>query len=212
MLQELEKLEANLGGVADLRRQPDAVFIVDLRKSSWRCASAPARRADHALVDTVRPGRGRLHHPRQQTRSGRSLIVRAIADGIAAGQGKVTEQELAAANGSGATAAAGEAGRYRRAAERARGRCRGGGARPGGGRDDRRRTVPAAHRRAAARRATAGARSRTERARSGAGRADREAPASPSRPPEPTARTEGGSVSTIAASLVKGSATSREPR
>ena len=29
---ELEKLEANLGGVADMRRQPDAVFIVDLRK------------------------------------------------------------------------------------------------------------------------------------------------------------------------------------
>ena len=29
---ELEKLNANLGGVADMRRQPDAVFIVDLRK------------------------------------------------------------------------------------------------------------------------------------------------------------------------------------
>src|SRR5215204_3677594 len=32
MLSELEKLEANLGGVADMRKQPDAVFIVDLRK------------------------------------------------------------------------------------------------------------------------------------------------------------------------------------
>ena len=29
---ELEKLEANLGGVADMRRQPEAVFIIDLRK------------------------------------------------------------------------------------------------------------------------------------------------------------------------------------
>jgi len=29
---ELEKLESNLGGVADMRRQPDAIFIVDLRK------------------------------------------------------------------------------------------------------------------------------------------------------------------------------------
>src|SRR6201995_5454384 len=29
---ELEKLETNLGGIADMRRQPDAVFIVDLRK------------------------------------------------------------------------------------------------------------------------------------------------------------------------------------
>src|SRR5204863_625523 len=27
MLAELEKLEANLGGVADMRKQPDAVFI-----------------------------------------------------------------------------------------------------------------------------------------------------------------------------------------
>ena len=32
MLAELEKLESNLGGVADLKRQPDAIFIVDLRK------------------------------------------------------------------------------------------------------------------------------------------------------------------------------------
>src|SRR5438874_931197 len=32
MMGELEKLESNLGGVADMRRQPDAVFIVDLRK------------------------------------------------------------------------------------------------------------------------------------------------------------------------------------
>jgi small subunit ribosomal protein S2 len=31
MESELEKLEANLGGVADMRRQPDAMFIVDLR-------------------------------------------------------------------------------------------------------------------------------------------------------------------------------------
>jgi small subunit ribosomal protein S2 len=29
MLAELEKLEANLGGVAEMRRQPDAVFIVE---------------------------------------------------------------------------------------------------------------------------------------------------------------------------------------
>src|SRR5215211_5236525 len=29
---ELEKLESNLGGVADLKRQPDAIFIVDLKK------------------------------------------------------------------------------------------------------------------------------------------------------------------------------------
>src|SRR5207247_10193063 len=32
MLNELEKLDENLGGVADMKRQPDAVFIVDLKK------------------------------------------------------------------------------------------------------------------------------------------------------------------------------------
>src|SRR6266571_1540965 len=32
MVAELEKLESNLGGVADLRRQPDAIFIIDLKK------------------------------------------------------------------------------------------------------------------------------------------------------------------------------------
>ena len=32
MQAELEKLEANLGGVADMRRQPDAVVIIDLWK------------------------------------------------------------------------------------------------------------------------------------------------------------------------------------
>ena len=50
---ELEKLEANLGGVADMRRQPDAVFIVDLRKE--QLAVREARRLGLpviALVDT----------------------------------------------------------------------------------------------------------------------------------------------------------------
>ena len=53
MLAELEKLEANLGGVADMRRQPDAVFIVDLRKE--QLAVREARRLGLpviALVDT----------------------------------------------------------------------------------------------------------------------------------------------------------------
>src|SRR2546423_12036373 len=53
MLAELEKLEANLGGVAQMRRQPDAVFIVDLRKE--QLAAREARRrglAVDAPVDT----------------------------------------------------------------------------------------------------------------------------------------------------------------
>ena len=50
---ELEKLESNLGGVADMRRQPDAVFIVDLRKE--QLAVREAKRLGLpviALVDT----------------------------------------------------------------------------------------------------------------------------------------------------------------
>jgi small subunit ribosomal protein S2 len=103
MLAELEKLEANLGGVADMRRQPDAVFIVDLRKE--QLAVREARRLQLpviALVDTncdpdeadyVIPGND------DAIRSC-SLIVRAVADGIAAGQGGVTADEFAR-NGNG---------------------------------------------------------------------------------------------------------------
>jgi len=111
MLAELEKLEANLGGVADMRKQPDAVFIVDLRKE--QLAVREARRLGLpivALVDTncdpdeadyVIPGND------DAIRSC-SLIVRAIADGIAAGQAKVTPREFARANGDGAQAPAAE--------------------------------------------------------------------------------------------------------
>jgi len=107
MLAELEKLEANLGGVADMRKQPDAVFIVDLRKE--QLAVREARRLGLpivALVDTncdpdeadyVIPGND------DAIRSC-SLIVRAIADGIAAGQSKVAPQEFAQVNGDGAQA------------------------------------------------------------------------------------------------------------
>jgi small subunit ribosomal protein S2 len=100
MLGELEKLEANLGGVADMRRQPDAVFIVDLRKE--QLAVREARRLNLpvvALVDTncdpdeadyVIPGND------DAIRSC-TLIVRAIADGIAAGKTALTPAEMAAA-------------------------------------------------------------------------------------------------------------------
>jgi small subunit ribosomal protein S2 len=98
MLAELEKLEANLGGVADMRRQPDAVFIVDLRKEAL--AVREARRLGLpviALVDTncdpdeadyVIPGND------DAIRSC-SLVVRVVADGIEAGKQKVAAEELA---------------------------------------------------------------------------------------------------------------------
>jgi small subunit ribosomal protein S2 len=115
LLAELEKLESNLGGVADLRRQPDAVFIVDLRKE--QLAVREARRLGVpiiALVDTnCDPDEADFIIPgNDDAIRSCSLIVRAIADGIAAGKGKVTEKELAAAstngNGNGTPAPAEE--------------------------------------------------------------------------------------------------------
>ena len=108
---ELEKLEANLGGVSTMKRQPDAVFIVDLRKE--QLALREAQRLGLpviALVDTncdpdevsyVIPGND------DAIRSC-SLVVRAIADGIEAGKTKVTEAELSAASTRAATPAADE--------------------------------------------------------------------------------------------------------
>src|SRR5205823_12080795 len=109
MIGELEKLDENLGGVADMKRQPDAVFIVDLRKE--QLAVREARRLGLpivALVDTncdpdeadyVVPGND------DAIRSC-DLIVRVIADGIYAGQQKVTPGDFQKrASGNGAPAA-----------------------------------------------------------------------------------------------------------
>jgi small subunit ribosomal protein S2 len=94
---ELEKLEQNLGGVADMRRQPDAVFIIDLKKEVL--AVREARRLGLpivALVDTnadpddadyVIPGND------DAIRSC-SLIARAVADAIQEGKQKVSAREL----------------------------------------------------------------------------------------------------------------------
>ena len=99
MTGELEKLETNLGGVADMKKPPDAVFVVDLRKE--QLAIREARRLGLpvvALVDTncdpddadfVIPGND------DAIRSC-SLIVRVIADAIAAGASAVTVEEMAA--------------------------------------------------------------------------------------------------------------------
>jgi small subunit ribosomal protein S2 len=102
MTGELEKLEANLGGVSTMKRQPDAVFIVDLRKE--QLALREAQRLGLpviALVDTncdpdevtyVVPGND------DAIRSC-SLVIRAISDGMAAASTKVTEAELTRAAG-----------------------------------------------------------------------------------------------------------------
>jgi len=99
MGQELEKLEANLGGVADLRKQPDAIFIVDLRKE--QLAVREARRLNLpviALVDTnCDPDEADLVIPgNDDAIRSCSLIVRAIADAIEAGRQKVSIEEVTA--------------------------------------------------------------------------------------------------------------------
>jgi small subunit ribosomal protein S2 len=98
MVAELEKLETNLGGVDDMKRVPDAIFVVDLKKE--QLAIREARRLGLpvvALVDTncdpddadyVIPGND------DAIRSC-SLIVRVMADGIEAGKQKVTPSEMA---------------------------------------------------------------------------------------------------------------------
>jgi small subunit ribosomal protein S2 len=97
---ELEKLDANLGGVADMRKQPDAMLVIDLRKE--QLAVREARRLGLpiiALVDTncdpdeadyVIPGND------DAIRSC-SLVVRVIADAIEAGKAKATPEDFAPA-------------------------------------------------------------------------------------------------------------------
>jgi small subunit ribosomal protein S2 len=111
MLGELEKLEENLGGVADMKRQPDAIFIVDLRKE--QLAVREARRLGLpviAVVDTnsdpdeadyIIPGN-------DDAIRACDLIVRVIADGIAAGQQKATPADFTPAETNGAPAAEAE--------------------------------------------------------------------------------------------------------
>jgi small subunit ribosomal protein S2 len=106
MVGELEKLEANLGGVAELRKQPDAIFIVDLRKE--QLAVREAQRLGLpviALVDTnCDPDEAEYVIPgNDDAIRSCSLIVRAIADAVEAGRQKVTEAELTQ-NGSAAAA------------------------------------------------------------------------------------------------------------
>jgi small subunit ribosomal protein S2 len=98
MLGELEKLDENLGGVADMKRQPDAVFIIDLRKE--QLAVREARRLGLpviALVDTnADPDEADYVIPgNDDAIRSCELIVRVVADGMEAGQQKATEADFA---------------------------------------------------------------------------------------------------------------------
>jgi small subunit ribosomal protein S2 len=113
MLGELEKLEANLGGVADMRRQPDAVFIIDLRKEQLAVREAHRLGVPVvALVDTnCDPDEAEYVIPgNDDAIRSCSLIARALADGIAAGQQKVSPRDFEpATNGEPGDAAAPDA-------------------------------------------------------------------------------------------------------
>jgi small subunit ribosomal protein S2 len=96
---ELEKLESNLGGVADMKRQPDAIFIVDLKKEALAVREAQRLNLPViALVDTnCDPDEAQFVIPgNDDAIRSCSLIVRALADGIAAGQSKVSAKDFAA--------------------------------------------------------------------------------------------------------------------
>jgi small subunit ribosomal protein S2 len=96
---ELEKLETNLGGLADTRRLPDAVVVIDMKKEAL--AVREARRLGISvigLVDTncdpddadfIIPGND------DAIRS-TGLIVRVLADAVAEGQQKVRAAEMEA--------------------------------------------------------------------------------------------------------------------
>jgi small subunit ribosomal protein S2 len=96
---ELEKLESNLGGIADMKRQPDAVFVIDLKKEQL------AVRETHrlgvpviGLVDTnADPDEANFVVPgNDDAIRSCDLVARVIADGIAAGRSKVTTAEMSA--------------------------------------------------------------------------------------------------------------------
>jgi small subunit ribosomal protein S2 len=108
---ELEKLESNLGGVADMRRQPDAIFIVDLRKE--QLAVREAQRLGLpviALVDTnCDPDEAQYVIPgNDDAIRSCALVVKAIADGIEAGKQRVTPGEMKGARNGKAQAEAEE--------------------------------------------------------------------------------------------------------
>ena len=94
---DLEKLEANLGGVADMKRQPDAVFVIDLKKEQLAVRETQRLGVPViGLVDTnADPDEANFVIPgNDDAIRSCNLIARVLADGIAAGKTKVTPSEL----------------------------------------------------------------------------------------------------------------------
>jgi small subunit ribosomal protein S2 len=100
LLGQLEKLDANLGGVADMKRHPDAVFILDLKKEQLGVAEARRLKIPViALVDTnCDPDEADFVVPgNDDAIRSCELVARVIADGIEAGRAGITEKEISRA-------------------------------------------------------------------------------------------------------------------
>ena len=129
LLRKLEKLETNLGGVAEMRRLPQAVFVDRPREGGARGArGAPLRHpGDRARRHELRPGRGRLRDPGQRRRDPVvQAIVSTLADAVAEGRAswRKAEDEAAAAAAARRRGAAAEAAAEAEARRRRRGRRR----------------------------------------------------------------------------------------
>jgi small subunit ribosomal protein S2 len=98
MLAELAKLDANLGGVADLAASPTRCSSSTCARSSSPCARRAGWTAGHrSRRHELRSRRVGLRDPgNDDAIRACSLIARVIADGIEAGKNKVSVQELAA--------------------------------------------------------------------------------------------------------------------
>ena len=94
---DLVKLEANLGGVADMKRQPDAVFVIDMKKEQLAVRETQRLGVPViGLVDTnADPDEANFVIPgNDDAIRSCNLVTRVLADGIAAGKTKVTAAEL----------------------------------------------------------------------------------------------------------------------
>jgi small subunit ribosomal protein S2 len=106
---ELEKLEVNLGGVADMQRLPDAVFVIDPKREAIATREVIKlgipliglvdTNCDPDEVDYIIPGND------DAIRSC-GLIIRTLARGIEEGRQKVGAREFAGAEEAPATEAA----------------------------------------------------------------------------------------------------------
>ncbi len=129
------EVEYNLGGVRDMDRLPDAVFVTDLKTRRSRCARRPACGSrSSARRHQLRPDPGRLRDPRQRRRD--PLLQPGDRDDRR--RDRRGRERLARAGGEAPAGGDGTAKRRRKSVEARGGRegaqgSRGGGGESGGG-------------------------------------------------------------------------------